>query len=68
MARFSIALKRAYEKVSPSDGSRVLVERHEPVETLLEYARSGPVAFVSGSREERFNNAVALREYLESRS
>ena len=117
MARYSIVLKRAYEKPSPSDGTRVLVERlwprgvskqtakidlwlrevapstelrrwfrhdpekwhefkrryfeelagrQEPVETLLECARSGRVTFVFGSREERFNNAAALREYLAS--
>ena len=34
---------------------------------LLERIRSGPVTFVYGSRETRFNNAVALKQYVERR-
>lgn len=32
---------------------------------LLELMRKGSVTFVYASREQRFNNAVALKEYLE---
>lgn len=115
----SIALKRAYEAPSESDGCRILVERlwprgvskqdaridlwakevapstelrrwfgHEPgrwkefkrryfrelrdrgesLDSILERMRAGPVTFVFSSRELRFNNAVALREYLERRT
>lgn len=111
----SIALKRAYEKPSRSDGCRILVERlwprgvakadakidlwakevapstelrrwfdHDPdrwaefkrryfaeladredaLTPIREHVRAGPVTFVFGSRETRFNNAVALREYV----
>ena len=111
-----IRLKRAYEKPSPSDGCRILVERlwprglskqaaaidlwakgvapspelrrwfdHDPdrwaefkkryfqelrarneaLEPVLEQARRARVTFVFGSRETRFNNAVALKEYIE---
>jgi uncharacterized protein YeaO (DUF488 family) len=111
-----ISLKRAYEKPSPSDGCRILVERlwprglakqdvkidlwpkeaapstelrrwfnHEPdkwaefkrryvrelgarresLEPMLERVRGGRVTFVFASRESQFNNAVALKEYVE---
>lgn len=115
----SIALKRAYEAPSRSDGCRILVERlwprglskrdaaidlwpkeaapstelrrwfnhepsrwaefkrryfmelrtrHESVEPILERVRAGRVTFVFASREAKFNNAVALREYVERSS
>ncbi len=38
-------------------------EALEPIREAL--AEGGPVTFVFASREERFNNAVALAEYLE---
>ncbi len=111
-----IALKRAYEPPSRSDGCRILVERlwprglskkdakidlwskeaapstelrrwfnHEPdkwvefrrryfkelrtraqsLEPIVERLQAGQVTFVFASREPRFNNAVALKEYLE---
>ncbi len=111
-----IALKRAYEPPSRSDGCRILVERlwprglskqdakidlwpkeaapstglrrwfnHDPdkwvafkrryfgelrareesLEPIRERLRAGPVTFVFASRETRFNNAVALKKYLE---
>ena len=111
-----IALKRVYETSSPSDGTRILVERlwprglakqkakidlwskdaapstelrrwfnHDPdkwtefkrryfeelrlrgeaLEPILERIGAGPVTFVFASRELRFNNAVALKEYFE---
>ena len=44
---------------------RELEEHSEELATILAAAKSGPVTFVFASREERFNNAVALREYLE---
>ena len=37
----------------------------ESLEPVLERLRTGPVTFVFSSREKRFNNAVALRDYLE---
>ena len=39
----------------------------EAVEDLLEYVRKGQVTLVYGSREQRLNNAYALREYLQAR-
>lgn len=41
--------------------------REEEVELILERLRAGRVTFVFASRESRFNNAVALKEYLEQR-
>ena len=35
------------------------------IEAILEHVMAGPVTFVFASREERFNNAVALKEYVE---
>ena len=37
----------------------------ESLEPLLERVRAGQVTFVFASRELRFNNAVALKEYVE---
>lgn len=39
--------------------------RSESVEPILERVRAGPVTLVFSSRELRFNNAVALKEYVE---
>ena len=39
----------------------------EAVEALLEYLGTGNVTLVYSSREERLNNAVALKEYVEVR-
>jgi uncharacterized protein YeaO (DUF488 family) len=39
--------------------------RSELFEPLLALTRAGTVTFVFASREERLNNAVALREYVE---
>jgi len=39
--------------------------RPESLEPVLERIQAGPVAFVYSSRELRFNNAVALKEYVE---
>jgi uncharacterized protein YeaO (DUF488 family) len=40
--------------------------REEALQPILERTRAGRVTFVFASRESRFNNAVALKEYLES--
>lgn len=112
----TIALKRAYDAPSRTDGCRVLVERlwprglskrdakvelwpkdvapstelrrwfdhdvdkwdefrrryfeeldarPEALAPLRERIEAGQVTFVFASRETRYNNAVALREYLE---
>ncbi len=42
--------------------------RPEAFEPLLALTRAGPVTFVFASREEKLNNAVALREYVEGLS
>ena len=39
--------------------------RSESLEQILKRTRAGRVTFVFGSRELRFNNAVALKEYME---
>lgn len=41
--------------------------RDEAVQPILERVRAGRVTFVFASRESRFNNAVALKKYVESR-
>jgi uncharacterized protein YeaO (DUF488 family) len=38
------------------------------VEELLHQIQNGMVTFLYGSKEEQLNNAVALKEYLESKS
>ena len=38
----------------------------ELVSKLLEYLRKGTVTFVYSSKEQRLNNAVALKEYVQS--
>jgi uncharacterized protein YeaO (DUF488 family) len=38
----------------------------EAVDDLLSQTASGPVTLVYAARDERFNNAVALKAYLES--
>ena len=39
--------------------------RRESLEPIRERVRAGQVTFVFASRETRFNNAVALKEYVE---
>lgn len=41
-----------------------LVTRSEALAELAPLLEQGPVTFVYGSREERYNAAVALRDYL----
>ena len=43
-----------------------LSHRPELVNLLLEIARSRPLTLVYSAKDEEHNNAVALREYLES--
>ena len=38
----------------------------ENVETILEEVQAGIVTFLYSSKEEQLNNAVALKEYIES--
>lgn len=40
--------------------------RRRPIDRLAEIARSGKVTLLYASKEGRFNNAAALREYLEA--
>lgn len=44
-----------------------LKERQDMVAEIIRAARKGRVTLLFGSKEERFNNAVALREYVASR-
>lgn len=44
-----------------------LQRRQETVDRLAGMARNDTVTLLYGSREEHYNNAVALREYLETR-
>ena len=41
--------------------------RQDEVVGIISSARKGTVTLLFGSKEERFNNAVALQEYIESR-
>jgi uncharacterized protein YeaO (DUF488 family) len=43
-----------------------LKENQETLTNLAKKARAGTLTLVFASREERFNNAVALKEYLET--
>lgn len=42
------------------------LEANAMVKVLLDELRSGPVTFLFGSKEGRINNAVALKEYIET--
>src|SRR5512143_931551 len=44
-----------------------LKNRKDLVDQLAGMARKGRITLLYGSKEERFNNAVALKEYLETR-
>jgi uncharacterized protein YeaO (DUF488 family) len=41
--------------------------QEEAVETILERVRAGRVTFVFASKELRYNNAVALKQYVKRR-
>ncbi len=44
-----------------------LLKNQELVEGVIARAKKGTVTLLFGSREERYNNAVALKEYIEAR-
>ena len=46
---------------------RELGEKSELIDQIVEKTRKGDVTFLYGAKEERFNNAVALKEYIEAR-
>lgn len=39
----------------------------ESVNTILDKVKEGSITLLYGTKEEKFNNAVALKEYLEDR-
>jgi uncharacterized protein YeaO (DUF488 family) len=41
--------------------------KQDMVEDILNTARKGSVTILFGSKEKRFNNAVALKEYIDAR-
>ena len=43
-----------------------LKDEGEGIALLLKKAREGDVVFLYSSKEERYNNAVALKEYIEA--
>ena len=45
-----------------------LDKQPEVVERLLVKCREGPVTLVFGAKDTQYNNAVALKEYLEQRA
>ena len=42
--------------------------RQDMVDGIISSARKGTVTLLFGSKEERFNNAAALKEYIEKRA
>jgi uncharacterized protein YeaO (DUF488 family) len=44
-----------------------LDDKKELIRLVLEKTKEGNVTLLFGAREERYNNAVALREYVESK-
>lgn len=44
-----------------------LAGKSDDVQSLLQFVRGKKVTFLFGSKEERLNNAAALKEYVESR-
>ena len=44
---------------------RELDDRPEAIAGLIETVRQGPVTLIFGAGDTRFNNAVALKDYLE---
>ena len=45
-----------------------LDDNHDAVEQLLEQDRRGTVTLVYGAKNEEYNNAVALKDYLAART
>jgi uncharacterized protein YeaO (DUF488 family) len=44
-----------------------LEKNSESVNTILDKIQEGSVTLLYGTKEEKFNNAIALKEYLEER-
>lgn len=44
-----------------------LEKNSESVNTILDKINEGPITLLYGSKEEKFNNAIALKEYLEEK-
>ena len=44
-----------------------LEKNSELVNTIIDIAKKEPITLLYGSKEEKFNNAVALRQYLEQK-
>jgi uncharacterized protein YeaO (DUF488 family) len=44
-----------------------LDKNNELVDTILDKLKKGSITLLYGTKEEKFNNAIALREYLEDR-
>lgn len=44
-----------------------LEKNSESVNTILEKVKRGSITLLYGAKEEKFNNAMALREYLEEK-
>ena len=57
-AKWAEFKRRYFEELRAREGG---------LDPVLERARAGRVTFVFASKEERFNNAVALKEYVERR-
>ncbi len=44
-----------------------LEKNSESVNTILNKINEGPITLLYGSKEEKYNNAIALKEYLEEK-
>lgn len=44
-----------------------LEKNAEFVSTIIDRAKEGPITLLYGAKEEKFNNAMALKEYLEGK-
>jgi uncharacterized protein YeaO (DUF488 family) len=44
-----------------------LNEKRELIDIILNKASQGPITLLYGAKNEKFNNAVALKEYLEDK-
>ncbi|HTG02355.1 MAG TPA: DUF488 family protein [Nitrospirota bacterium] len=47
---------------------RELAEKKDQVDEIMTFANRGTVTLLYGSKEERYNNAAALKEYLEGKT
>jgi uncharacterized protein YeaO (DUF488 family) len=44
-----------------------LEKNAEFISTIIDRAKDEPITLLYGSKEEKFNNAIALKEYLEEK-